>query len=84
MRSGGPFQEWDQFDFLAVTGMLAVTGSIVASFFPRLRKIQLLFPIAIGTAMMVVAGYGARYAGGEMLSEDGNEPDATASVISGA
>ena len=65
MRIGGPFREWDELDFLAATGMLVATGGVVASFFPRLRKIQLLFPIAIGTAMMAVAAFGARYGDGD-------------------
>jgi hypothetical protein len=54
------FRQWDELDFLAVGGMLVMTGGVVGSLFPPLRKIGILFPIAIGAAMMATAVYGAR------------------------
>ena len=61
MKTGGPFGEWDELDFLAAGGMLMVAGSLAALLFPRIRKIKLLIPIAIGAAMMGAAGFGARH-----------------------
>jgi hypothetical protein len=60
MKTGGPFAEWDELDFLAAGGMLVMAGSLAALLVPRLRKIQVLFPIAMGAAMMAAAGFGAR------------------------
>lgn len=60
MTVGGAFREWDELDFLAAGGMLVVTGSVVASCFPAFRRLGILFPIAVGTAMMAMAAYGAR------------------------
>lgn len=62
------FREWDELDVLAVGGMLMTTGGIVASLVPRFRRIELLFPIAIGAAMMAVAAYGARHSGAQPIS----------------
>jgi hypothetical protein len=73
MTTGGPFEEWDEFDFLAAGGMLVLTGSVVASLFPHFRKIGLLFPIGIGAAMMVVAAYGARYGEGETTTGESDK-----------
>ena len=61
MKTGGPFGEWDELDFLAAGGMLVLTGSLAALLVPRFRKIEVLFPIALGAAMMAAAGFGARY-----------------------
>jgi hypothetical protein len=61
MTIGGPFAEWDELDFLAAGGMLVVTGSLAALLVPRFRKIEVLFPIAMGAAMMAAAGFGARH-----------------------
>ena len=56
----GALREWDELDFLAAGGMLVMTGSVVASLFPPLRIIAILFPMAMGAAMMAMAAYGAR------------------------
>ncbi|HYZ40696.1 MAG TPA: hypothetical protein VE687_08725 [Stellaceae bacterium] len=64
MAMGEIFLEWDEFDVLAVGGMLVTTGGVVAALFPRLRRIGLLIPIAIGAAMMTVAAFGARHGDG--------------------
>ena len=61
MKTGGPFGEWDELDFLAVSGMLVMAGSLAALLVPRFRKIEILFPIAMGAAMMAAAGFGARH-----------------------
>ena len=61
MKTGGPFEEWDELDFLAAGGMLVMAGSLAALLIPRFRKIEVLFPIAIGAAMMAAAGFGARH-----------------------
>ena len=61
MKTGGPFGEWDELDFLAVGGMLVMAGSLAALVVPRFRKIGVLFPIAMGAAMMAAAGFGARH-----------------------
>ena len=59
--AGGPaFREWDELDYLAAGGMLVMSGSVVASFFPALRRVGILIPVALGAAMMAVAAYGAR------------------------
>jgi hypothetical protein len=60
MAIGGALREWDELDFLAAGGMLVMTGSVVASLFPPLRRIGILFPMAMGAAMMAIAAYGAR------------------------
>jgi len=41
--------------------MLVMAGSLAALLIPRFRKIEVLFPIAIGAAMMAAAGFGARH-----------------------
>ena len=61
MKTGGPFGEWDELDFLAAAGMLVTSGSLAALLVPRFRKIEVLFPIAMGAAMMAAAGFGARH-----------------------
>jgi hypothetical protein len=61
MKTGGPFGEWDELDYLAAGGMLVMAGSLAALLVPRFRKIEILFPIAMGAAMMAVAGFGARH-----------------------
>ncbi|HEX3417187.1 MAG TPA: hypothetical protein VHT21_12400 [Stellaceae bacterium] len=61
MKTGGPFGEWDELDFLAAGGMLVMAGSLAALLVPRFRKIEVLFPIAMGAAMMAAAGFGARH-----------------------
>jgi hypothetical protein len=76
MTTGGPFEEWDEFDFLAAGGMLVLTGGVVAAFFPRFRKIGLLLPIGIGAAMMAMAAYGARYSDGETSGEESDKANA--------
>jgi hypothetical protein len=60
MKTGGPFGEWDELDYLAAGGMLVMAGSLAALLVPRFRKIEVLFPIAMGAAMMAAAGFGAR------------------------
>lgn len=60
MVVGGALREWDELDFLAAGGMLIVTGSVVASLFPTLRRRAILLPMAMGAAMMAMAAYGAR------------------------
>jgi hypothetical protein len=74
MAMGEIFREWDEFDVLAVGGMLVTTGSVIAALFPRRRRIGLLFPIAIGAAMMTVAAFGARHSDsgttGEMVKNE--------------
>jgi hypothetical protein len=62
------FREWDGLDVLAVGGMLMTTGGVVASLVPRFRRIELLFPIAIGAAMMTAAAFGARHSTAETIS----------------
>ena len=52
MKTGGPFGEWDELDFLAVGGMLVMAGSLAALLVPRFRKIEVLLPIGMGAAMM--------------------------------
>jgi hypothetical protein len=79
MTMGELLREWDELDFLAAGGMLVLTGGVLASLFPRLRKIEVLFPIAIGAAMMAAAAYGARYSGGERISEEDDEATAVLS-----
>ena len=61
MNIGGPFGEWDELDFLAAGGMLVTAGSLAALLVPRFRKIEVLFPIAVGAVMMGAAGFGARH-----------------------
>jgi hypothetical protein len=61
MKTGGPFGEWDELDFLAVGGVLVMAGSLAALLVPRFRKVGVLFPIAMGAAMMAAAGFGARH-----------------------
>jgi hypothetical protein len=61
MKTGGPFGEWDELDYLAAGGMLVMAGSLAALLVPRFRKVQVLFPIAMGAAMMAAAGFGARH-----------------------
>jgi hypothetical protein len=61
MKTAGPFGEWDQLDFLAAGGILVMAGSLAALLVPRFRKIQVLFPIAMGAAMIAAAGFGARH-----------------------
>jgi hypothetical protein len=61
MKTGGPFGEWDELDYLAAGGMLVMAGSLAALLVPRFRKTAILFPIAVGTAMMATAGFGARH-----------------------
>jgi hypothetical protein len=61
MKTGGPFGEWDELDFLAAGGMLVMAGSLAALLVPRFRRIQVLFPIAVGAVMMGAAGFGARH-----------------------
>ena len=70
MAMGEIFREWDGLDVLAVSGMLVASGGVIASLLPRCRRIELLFPIAIGTAMIAVAAYGARYSDGEILERE--------------
>ena len=60
MKTGGPFGEWGELDFLAAGGMLVVAGSLAALLVPRFRKLEVLFPVAVGAAMMAAAGFGAR------------------------
>jgi hypothetical protein len=72
-------REWDAFDFLAAGGMLALTGSAVAAMAPSLRRKGLLFPAAIGVAMMAAAAFGARNGNGKAgLAFDDEEPPAIA------
>jgi hypothetical protein len=78
MTIGEALREWDELDFLAAGGMLVLTGGVIASLFPRLRKIEVLFPIAIGAAMMAIAGFGARYSGGETYADQAPTPQAMA------
>ena len=61
MKTGGPLGEWDELDFLAAGGMLVIAGSLAALLVSRFRKIGVLFPIAVGAAMMGAAGFGARH-----------------------
>lgn len=61
MKIDGPFGEWDELDFLAAGGMLVMAGSLAALLVPRFRKLEILFPIAMGVAMMAAAGFGARH-----------------------
>ncbi len=61
MKTGGPFGEWDDLDFLAAGGMLVMAGSLAALLLPRFRRIGVLVPIGIGAAMMAAAGFGARH-----------------------
>lgn len=61
MRTDGPFREWDELDFLAAGGMLMLAGGLVSLLVPRLRRIETLFPIGAGVAMMAIAGFGARH-----------------------
>jgi hypothetical protein len=78
MAIGEIFREWDELDFLAAGGMLVLTGGVVAPLFPRFRKIEVLFPIAIGAAMMAVAAFGARHRGAETVrgTVESDQPDA--------
>ena len=75
------FREWDGLDVLAVGGMLMTTGGVVASLVPRFRRIELLFPIAIGAAMIAVAAYGARHSNAETIGGrvESDQPDAIGS-----
>ncbi len=73
MKTGGPFGEWDELDFLAAGGMLVLTGSLAALLLSRFRKIEVLFPIAIGVAMMAGAGFGARHSAYSPTSEKEDE-----------
>jgi hypothetical protein len=41
--------------------MIVTAGSLAALLLPRFRKVEILFPIAIGAAMMAAAGFGARH-----------------------
>ncbi|MBV8507336.1 MAG: hypothetical protein JOZ11_16200 [Alphaproteobacteria bacterium] len=61
MKTGGPFAEWDELDFLAAGGMLVMASSLAALLVPRFRRIEVLFPIAMGAAMMAAAGFAARH-----------------------
>ncbi len=74
MKTGGPFGEWDELDFLAAGGMLVVAGSLAALLVPRFRKIGVLFPIAMGAAMMAAAGFGARHSSYGPTSDKQREP----------
>jgi hypothetical protein len=67
MAIGEIFREWDEFDVLAIGGMLVTAGSIAAALFPRFRRLELLVPIGIGAAMMTVAAFGARHS--EIVSD---------------
>jgi hypothetical protein len=67
MAIGEVFRQWDEFDVLAVAGMLALAGGVAAALVPRFRRLELLIPIGIGAAMMTVAAFGARH--GEIVSE---------------
>jgi hypothetical protein len=69
MKTGGRFREWDELDFLAAGGMLVVAGSLAALLVPRLRKIKVLLPIAIGAAVMAAAGFGARHSDYRVISD---------------
>ena len=60
MAIGGALREWDELDFLAAGGMLVMTGSVLVSLFPPLRRMAILLPMAMGAAMMAMAAYGAR------------------------
>jgi hypothetical protein len=71
----GAFGEWDELDFLAAGGILVAAGSLVALLFPRFRRMGLLFPIAIGAAMMAAAAYGARYSNGVAIDDEGAQSD---------
>jgi hypothetical protein len=73
MKTGGPFGEWDELDFLAAGGMLVMAGSLAALLVPRFRKIEVLFPIAMGAAMMAAAGFGARHSDYSPTSDRGDE-----------
>jgi hypothetical protein len=75
MKIGGPFGEWDELDFLAAGGMLVTAGSLAALLLPRFRKIEILFPIAMGAAMMAAAGFGARHSNYGLI---GDKEDDTA------
>ena len=77
MKTGGPFGEWDELDYLAAGGMLMMAGSLTALLVPRLRKIEILFPIAMGAAMMAAAGFGARHSDYGPIR---NEEDETAAA----
>jgi hypothetical protein len=77
MRIGGAFREWDELDFLAAGGMIVLAGSLVALLVPRLRRIEVLFPVGIGAAMMAVAGFGARHSD---YGATGGTADDTAAV----
>lgn len=61
MAIGEILREWDEFDVLAVAGMLVTAGGIAAALFPRFRRLKLLVPIGVGAAMMTVAAFGARH-----------------------
>jgi hypothetical protein len=77
MRVGGVFREWDELDFLAAGGMLVLAGSLVSLLVPRFRKVEVLFPMAAGAAMMAVAGFGARHS---EYSAIGDKADDTAAA----
>jgi hypothetical protein len=76
MATGGPFGEWDELDFLAAGGMLVLTGSLAALLVPRFRMVKVLFPIAIGAAMMAAAGFGARHSDRGAISDSDETPAA--------
>jgi hypothetical protein len=76
MKTGGPFGEWDELDFLGAGGMLVVAGSLAALLVPRFRNVQVLFPIAIGAAMMAAAGFGARHSDYGQITKEGETPTA--------
>jgi hypothetical protein len=73
MKTGGPFGEWDELDYLAAGGMLVMAGSLAALLVPRFRKIEILFPIAMGAAMMAAAGFGARHSDFSPIGNKENE-----------
>jgi hypothetical protein len=77
MKTGRPFGEWDELDFLAASGMLVMAGSLAALLVPRFRKVGVLFPIAMGAAMMAAAGFGARHSD-YSPTRDGEDETATA------
>ena len=77
MKTGGPFGEWDELDYLAAGGMLVMAGSLAALLVPQFRKIEILFPIAMGAAMMAAAGFGARHSD---YGPIGNKEDETAAA----
>jgi hypothetical protein len=73
MRLGEAFREWDELDFLAAGGMLMLAGGLVSLLVPRLRRIEVLFPIGAGVAMMAAAGFGARHGDDGTISDKDDE-----------